>query len=233
LKIKRLSAAHAVAEVLRAQITSGELAPQARLIEADLADGLSVSRTPLREALKQLEAEGFVDRLPGGGLVVTDIDPEDVSDLFWLRAVIEKAVVEEVTRTVTPEELDRLDRMVDQMILLREHPERFLELGRDFHDALAGLLGNQRCRTILRQVRSHVDRYWAVTTARRPERTSYAANQHRQILNLMRQGDAEAAGAKMSEHVLAEAEVCLETVRAIHAEVGHSRGLARAREVAG
>lgn len=222
MKIKRLSAAQGVADVLRAQITSGELAPGLRLVEADLAVGLSVSRTPLREALQQLEAEGFAERMPGGGLVVTGMYPEDVSDLFWLRAVLERAVVEEVTRTVTPEQIDGLERVVEQMDLLRDHPERFLELGREFHDALAGLLGNQRCRTVLRQVRSHVDRYWAVTTARRPGRTSYALNQHREIVSLMRQGDAEAAGAKMNEHIMAEADVCLETVRAIQAEVARS-----------
>lgn len=212
--------------MLRAQITSGELAPLARLIEVDLAVGLSVSRTPLREALQQLETEGFAERLPGGGLIVTDIHPEDVSDLFWLRAVIEKALVEEVTRIITPEQLADLERRIEQMDLLREHPDRFLDMGRDFHEALASLLGNHRCQVVLRQVRSHVDRYWAVTTARRPERTRFASTQHREIVALMREGAAEAAGAKMHEHVLAEAEVCLETLRAIEDQVTRSRAAA-------
>ncbi|MGI8563449.1 MAG: GntR family transcriptional regulator [Candidatus Dormibacter sp.] len=226
MKIKRWSAAQSAAEVLRNQITSGELPPQARLIEADLAVGLSVSRTPLREALKQLEAEGFAERLPGGGLVVTDIQPEDVRDLFWLRAVLEKAVVEEVTHTITVEQLDNLERMIDQMDLLREHPDRFLALGRDFHEALASLLHNQRCQAVLRQARNHVDRYWAVTTARRPERVRFACAQHREVVALMRQRAAEAAGAKMHEHVMAEAEVCLETLAALEAEANRSRAAA-------
>lgn len=226
VKIKRHSAAQAVAEVLQAQITSGELAPLARLIEADLAVALSVSRTPLREALKQLEAEGFVERLPGGGLVVTDIQPEDVSDLFWLRAVLERAVVEEVTRTITSDQLDGLERRLDQMDLLRQHPDQFLRLGRDFHDTLAALLGNQRCQAVLRQVRNHVDRYWAVTTVRSPDRARISSTQHREILALMRQGAAAEAGAKMHEHVMVEAAVCMETVSALHAETARSRAVA-------
>jgi DNA-binding GntR family transcriptional regulator len=61
-----------------------------------------------------------------------------------------------------PEQLDGLQRKIEQMDLLRDHPDRFLDLGRDFHDGLAGLLGDQRCQAILRQIRSPVDRYWAL-----------------------------------------------------------------------
>jgi len=226
LKIRRFSAAQSIADLLRVQITNGELPPLSRLIEADLAEQLSISRTPLREALRQLESEGFADRLPGGGLVVTGINPEDVKELLWLRSVLEAAVVEEVTRIITPAELDALDQRIEEMDLLRQHPQRFLDLGREFHDALVGLLGNQRCQIVLRQVRSHVDRYWGVTTARRPERTDFASNQHREVVQLMRSGDALAAGAKMREHVLSEAEVCLETVRSLASEAGRSHEIA-------
>lgn len=226
MKIRRLSAAQAIADLLRVQITKGELSPLTRLKEADLAEQLSVSRTPLREALGHLESEGFVDRLPGGGLVVMGIHPDDVKDLFWLRAVLESAVVEEVTKTITPAELDALDQRIEEMDLLRQHPQRFLDLGREFHDQLAGLLGNHRCQTVLRQIRSHSDRYWAVAAASRPERTEFASHQHRDIVRLMRSGDARAAGAKMREHVLSEAEVCLETVQGLASEAARSREIA-------
>jgi DNA-binding GntR family transcriptional regulator len=222
LKIKRTSAADAIAEILRSGIMSGAIPARERLVEADLAERLSVSRTPLREALQQLESEGFAERLPGGGLVVPDLDPADLEDLLWLRAVLESELAKEVARSATPDDVAHLSRILDQMEAVSEHPELFIELGRDFHDELALLFGNERCRTVLRQVRHHVDRYWAVTTARQPERPAHAAREHREILAAIRDHDADAASAGMRQHILAEAEVCLETVRAIQAEVIHA-----------
>jgi len=218
LKIKRQSAADAIAAILRSGIMSGAIPPRERLVEADLAERLSVSRTPLREALQQLESEGFAERLLGGGLVVTDLDPSDLEELFWLRAVLESELTKEVATRATAEEVVGLSRILDQMEAVSEHPELFIELGRNFHDGLATILGNERCRTVLRQVRHHVDRYWAVTTARQPERARYAAGEHRDILAAIRGHDGETAGKRMRAHILAEAEVCLETVRAIRVE---------------
>ena len=218
MKIKRQSAADAIATILRSGIMSGAIPPRERLVEADLAERLSVSRTPLREALQQLESEGFAERLLGGGLVVTDLGPSDLEELFWLRAVLESELTKEVATCATAEEVLGLSRILDQMEAVSEHPELFVELGRNFHDGLATILGNERCRTVLRQVRHHVDRYWAVTTARQPERARYAAGEHREILAAIRDHDREAAGNRMRAHILAEAEVCLETVRAIRAE---------------
>ena len=218
MKIKRQSAADAIAAILRSGIMSGAIPPRERMVEADLAERLSVSRTPLREALQQLESEGFAERLPGGGLVVTDLDPSDLEDLFWLRSVLESELTKEVASSATPVEVEGLSRILDQMEAVSEHPELFIELGRNFHDGLATILGNERCRAVLRQVRHHVDRYWALTTARQPERARYAAGEHREILAAIRDHDRETAGSRMRAHILAEAEVCLETVRAIRAE---------------
>lgn len=223
MKIKRTSAADAIAEILRSGIMSGAIPPRERLVEADLAERLSVSRTPLREALQQLESEGFAERLPGGGLVVPDLDPADLEDLLWLRAVLESELAKEVARSATPADVAHLSRILDQMEAVSEHPELFIELGRDFHDELAVLFGNERCRAVLRQVRHHVDRYWAVTTVRQPERPAHASREHREILAAIRDHEAEIAGTRMRDHILAEAGVCLETVRAIQADVVQSR----------
>lgn len=215
VKIKRTSAADSIADILRAGITSGVMRPSERLIEADLAERLSVSRTPLREALQQLESEGFVKRLPAGGLVVADLDPSDLEDLLWLRAVLESELCREVARTATPGAVAELARILDQMETVSRHPDLFVGFGRNFHDELAAMFGNDRCRTVLRQVRHHVDRYWAVTTARRPDRPGQSSREHRAILAAIRDHDEEAAGTRMRDHIMAEAEVCLDTVRAL------------------
>jgi DNA-binding GntR family transcriptional regulator len=217
VKIKRRSAADSIADNLRARIMSGSLPPRERLVEAELAEQLSVSRTPLREALQQLESEGFAARLIGGGLVVTGLDEPDLQDLLWLRSVLECELAREVARTATAADVEDLSRILDQMESVSDHPPLFIELGRGFHDRLAAIFGNQRCRTVLRTVRQHADRYWNLTTAHQPERTGLAATEHRAILAAIRGHDEETAVKRMRAHLRAEAEVCLAAVRATQA----------------
>ena len=218
LKIKRQSAADAIAQILRSEIMSGAVPPRERLVEAELAERLKISRTPLREALQQLESEGFAERLPGGGLVVTDLDPTDLEDLLWLRSVLESELTAEVARTATKSDVEELYEIVSRMEAVSEHPGHFIELGRDFHDGLAAIFGNNRCRSVLRQVRHHVDRYWALTSARQPDRARQASAEHRSILAAIRARDSESARDRMRVHILAEAEGFLATVRAIRAD---------------
>ena len=193
---------------------SGSLPPRERLVEADLAEQLSVSRTPLREALQQLESEGFAERLLGGGLVVAGLDEPDLKNLLWLRLVLECELAREVARFATPADVADLTRILDQMEPVSDHPPLFIELGRGFHDRLATIFGNERCRVVLRQVRQHSDRYWNLTTAHQPERTVLAAAEHRAILAAIRSHDEETAVKRMRAHILAETEVCLAAVRA-------------------
>jgi DNA-binding GntR family transcriptional regulator len=213
LRIKRQSTAQAIGEALREEITHGRLSPRERLIESDLAKRLAVSRTPLREALRQLEAEGFAERLPSGGLVVIGTDSVDLRDIVWLRGVLEAHVAEEVAIKATPGQVDQLERILDRMDLLMDHHDHFLALGRDFHDELAALFGNQRCRAILRQLRRHLDRYWEANTDRRRERPRHASREHRKILAAIRLRDGVGAAAAMRAHVMAEAEIAMETVQ--------------------
>jgi DNA-binding GntR family transcriptional regulator len=233
LRIKRQSTAQAIGEALREEITHGRLSPRERLIESDLAKRLAVSRTPLREALRQLEAEGFAERLPSGGLVVIGTDSVDLRDIVWLRGVLEANVAEEVAIRATPGQVDQLERVLDRMDLLMDHRDHFLALGRDFHDELAALFGNQRCRAIIRQLRRHLDRYWEANTDRRPERLRDASAEHRKILAAIRLRDGVGAAAAMRAHVMAEAELAMETVQIVQQGVAAAdtqAGLGRAVE---
>ena len=74
---------------LRRHLVTGELAPGTRLVEVELAERLGVSRTPVREALRRLESDGFVQRVAGTGLIVTPMGPDDIGDIGQLRVEID------------------------------------------------------------------------------------------------------------------------------------------------
>src|SRR5262249_30143213 len=98
---------------LRNAIINGQLAPGARLIERQMCELLGVSRTLVREALRQLEAEGWIRILPNRGPVVISMTPEEVRELYEVRAALEGIAAFRAAERVTPEQLDRLAATVD------------------------------------------------------------------------------------------------------------------------
>jgi DNA-binding GntR family transcriptional regulator len=198
----RVSGAHVVYAALRDRITKHELAPGTRLNETELAASLSVSRTPLREALRMLLAEGLVRQLPTGGMVVAPLDAEDMRELYVVRAAIEGVVAREACERLTEEDLAQLDALIDQMGRLLDYPAEMLRLGQQFHARLLAASGNRRCEQLLRQLRGHLDRYQAITATIEPRRHEAYA-EHQGILKALHARDADAAEALMRAHVMA------------------------------
>ena len=198
----RVSGAHVVYGALRDRITSHDLAPGTRLNETELAASLSVSRTPLREALRMLLAEGLVNQLPTGGMVVAPLDAEDMRELYVVRAALEGVVAREACERLTDEDFVQLDALVDQMGRLLDYPGEMLRLGQQFHARLLSASGNRRCEQLLRQLRGHLARYQAITATITPRRHDAYA-EHQAILAALRARDADTAEARMRAHVMA------------------------------
>lgn len=199
---RRVSGAHVVYETLRERIGSLELAPGTRLHEVELASSLAVSRTPLREALHMLLAEGLVHQLPTGGVVVAPLDPAQMRDLYVVRAALEGVVAREACARASDEELRELAATVDQMSRLLDYPAEMLRLGQAFHARLLGVAGNRYCEQLLRQLRGHLNRYQSVTATIEPRRHEAYA-EHRRILEAVQQRDGDEAEQLMRAHVMA------------------------------
>lgn len=197
----RVSGATVVYGVLRDRIIRHELAPGIRLNETELATSLSVSRTPLREALRMLLAEGLVTQLPTGGMVVAPLDAEDMRELYVVRAALEGVVAREACARLTDTELADLDAIIDQMERLLDYPAEMLRLGQQFHAILLAASGNRRCDQLLRQLRGHLNRYQTVTSLNQSRRHEAYA-EHRAILDALRARDADAAETRMRAHVI-------------------------------
>jgi DNA-binding GntR family transcriptional regulator len=197
------NASSAATELIRQAIIDGRLPPGRRLKEEELARELGISRTPVREALLMLNAEGLVDATPNRGAVVRSHSAEDLDDLYQLRALLEGY---STRRAAT--------RLSDDAIRgLRESCERFeglLDAGAEmsevvnenlaFHQAILERAGSARLISMVRQVielplvyRSYV---WYS-----PEQQRISAHYHRQITRALETRDAERAELLMKEHV--------------------------------
>ena len=199
---RRVSGAQVVYTTLHDRITSLQLAPGTRLHETELAASLAVSRTPLREALRMLLADGLVRQLPTGGVVVAPLDPEEMRDLYEVRSVLEGVVAREACDRLTDADLAELEALVDQMSRLVDYPAEMLRLGNAFHARLLSAAGNRYAEQMLRLLRGHLQRYQALTATIDPRRRE-AFGEHSGILEALRARDAGLAETRMREHVLA------------------------------
>ncbi|MCC6945829.1 MAG: GntR family transcriptional regulator, partial [Thermomicrobiales bacterium] len=127
-----------VVESLRDAIGSGALKPGQRIVEQDLAEQLAVSRLPIREAIRQLEYEGLLESIPHKGAVVATVSERDIRELFSLRDALETLAAGLVAQRASPDEVNQLQVIVDQMREQSERRdfERLFEIDTEFHTQL-------------------------------------------------------------------------------------------------
>lgn len=187
------SLAGAVAQRLRDAIISGKLRPGERLVEQKLAAHLGTSQPTVREALKELEYEGFVRKIPKKGTHVTELSPEDVAKIQEVRLALEIVAIQHAAEKITQASLKRLERMVREMeAAAREFDRnRFHKVDLRFHDEIWELAGNEYLGLVLRRTVFSLFAFVLVTQGK--EAFVAAAQQHRDILEGLRTGDSAKA----------------------------------------
>jgi len=139
------SASQAVAQMLRNAIISGTLKPGERLVELKLAAKMGVGQPTLREALKELEYEGFVKKIPQRGTYVTKLDKEDYCKVLTVRIALEGRAVGLATRNMTPDAESEIKALVDEMgrATAKADLAEFHEMDVAFHRKIWDLAGNE------------------------------------------------------------------------------------------
>jgi DNA-binding GntR family transcriptional regulator len=146
---------------LRELILGGELQPGVVISQVELARALGVSRTPLREAMRMLQEEGLIEAEPNRRARVTRFDPADLDTVYGCRVMLESLGCVLTVRTITDDEIARMDRALEAM---REHAEaqnveRWQSAHRDFHRVLVSRANDQFGRTIA-AYQDRSERYW-------------------------------------------------------------------------
>ena len=178
---------------LRGAIERGELQPHERLVEAAIADLASVSRTPVREALQRLEADGLVREGDGGGLEVCGFSLDELADLCTVRAVLEGLVTELAANARSDLEIETLGRIVmAEESALSSDVEAQIELNHAFHDTVWRASRNRYLADELERLRSLIERLQE-TTLRDPSRLEESIREHAAIVTALEMRDTEAA----------------------------------------
>ena len=191
-----------VFETLREAILSGKLEPGERLMEIQLAEEMGVSRTPVREAIRKLELEGFVAMIPRKGAYVAGISQKDVTDVFEVRAALEALAAGLAAERATDEEIENLDRSLLAYSAQTNKQDiiGIVESDTDFHDLLYKCSRNERLQSMITLLREIIQRVRTVSLSQ-PGRSKDAVEEHRQIVDAIAERNVELAQHLAREHI--------------------------------
>jgi DNA-binding GntR family transcriptional regulator len=189
-------------EAIKDAILCLKLEPGMPLVEKELARHLGISRTPVRDALQELEREGFVTRMSFKGTFVTEVTMRDTSEVFQLRAVLEGLAARIAAPQFTPSELEELDRHLTaaEAALAQGDLALCSEYGQRLHEAIINKAENQRLSDIIHNLDDHVRRL-RVLSDRISGRLNTSVKEHRAVLDALIQQDPAAAEQAMRTHL--------------------------------
>lgn len=202
---------------LLTELREGRLNPGDRLRETELAERLGMSRTPVREAIRKLEADNIVSHVARQGATIRRLDYAEVMELYEMRAVLEGTAARLAARAASDIEIEELIEMNQQMAKLGSAPEAFI-LNRQFH---AALLDAAKNRFLARSIHTLQKALMILgpTTLTEPDRAEKAVEEHFGILDAIKARDGALAEAAMRAHIEAAQRV---RVRALRSEPGQT-----------
>lgn len=203
-----------VFETLREAILSGKLEPGERLMEIQLAEEMGVSRTPVREAIRKLELEGFVVMIPRKGAYVAGISLKDITDVFEVRAALEALAAGLVAERASDEEIEQLDRslLAYSEQTNKEDIDGIVEKDTDFHNLLYNASRNERLQLIITHLREVIQRVRTVSLSQ-PGRSKDAVEEHRQIVDAIADRNVELAQTLAREHIYNAENIMLNSLK--------------------
>ncbi|MDR2005705.1 MAG: GntR family transcriptional regulator [Acidaminococcales bacterium] len=207
-----------VCEALRTAIIGGVLKPGERLMEMQLADELGVSRTPIREAIRKLEQEGFIEMLPRRGAYVANISIKDVIDVYEIRIALDVLAAGLAAERITGEELSLLRQRLGIIKEVVEHDdmEKIGEYDWAFHEVLYKASKNDRLVGIINNLRDQLTRL-RVTSMNYQDRIQDTMLEHELLVESIARREPELAKQRAFEHMRNAERTLLQAIEAARA----------------
>lgn len=213
-----------VVEQLRDMIISGALPPGERVLERRLCDSLGVSRTPLREALKVLAAEGLVALLPNRGAMVTGLSLAELDEVVEVMAPLESLIGELAAARAGPEDLAEIERRHTAMVEARGKGElgAYFKFNQAIHVRIIEATGNPSLLAAWMGFNIRIQRYRYMANLD-PQRWRRAIAEHEDILAALKAGDGATLGRLLRDHLLNTVENCKQSLPLPVAAAGTGR----------
>jgi DNA-binding GntR family transcriptional regulator len=187
---------------LRSAIAGGALAPESPVVESALAGMLNISRTPVREALRRCELEGYLKRVDGGRLVVHRPTAAEMRDLFFVREQLETYAVRLAAERISDEELALLDELIaaDRRALKAQDVEELASLNEQIHGLIVRASRNRTLDALMSGLPGQAYGLHTFAVGSEDDRNRFV-DQHSELARLLRNGQADAAEALIRGHL--------------------------------
>lgn len=187
---------------IREDILRGHYKQDEPIKEVKVAEKLGVSRTPVREALRQLELEGLVNIIPNKGVVVTGINQKDISDIYAIRSLIEGLCARWAAERINKEQLDLLEEIVylSEFHLEKGHIDQLYDLDTRFHEVLYEASGSRILEHVLSDFHSYVQNVRKYSLSSKV-RAMKSIEEHKLILEALRNNDGDEARKRANKHI--------------------------------
>lgn len=209
-----------VAAALREAITTGQLRGNQPLPQDEIAAQFKVSHIPVREALRQLEAEGLVTYQANRGATVTALTPGEITEIYQIRSILETAALRRAVAHLSPAELARAGQILDQAERTTDGAE-WGSLDVEFHRTIYDLDDRPRLKELIEGLLRRVDRYWLSHGLMLKYRDTFD-REHRELLTAVASGDAARAAEVLDAHLT---DACELLVAELETREGDSAGL--------
>lgn len=201
-KSGHVSLGNRIFDILRDRILNGEYKTGQKLNELTLASELKISRTPIREALKQLELEGLVMSVPNKGVYVKGFSPRDIDDMFEIRLALEGLAIQLAIERMDEVHLTKIKEIFELMefYTLKKDNDKINDLNILYHETIYQATQSTYFEQLLKDIH-----YYVSVTSRhsiqKPERLETALVEHRAILDAIVEGNKEKAKYTIQKHI--------------------------------
>jgi len=192
-----------VTESLRLAILQGHFEPGEKLDQDLIAEEFEVSRTPIREALRILESEGFIEVRPHRGAFIATVSQQDIHEIYDVRKLLEAEMVRQVTPLISDSVLDELEKSLDenQAALDSDNKTSHVESDIFFHETILKFVENKLLKEILDSLNNRIIRIRSFAQLQPGFHLVESLEEHRAIFKAMQQRDSEAAAKAMRVHL--------------------------------
>ena len=208
-----------VCESLREAIRNGVLKPGERIMEIQLAEELGVSRTPVREAIRKLELEGYVVMMPRRGTYVASMSIRDINEIFEIRTALESLSNGLAADHITDDELEHLQRLLVIIggYIKDGNIDKIVETDIEFHDTMYHAARNERLVGIISNLRDQLTRFRTLSMSY-PGRLEETLEEHKKIVEAIANGDRKAASKAAELHMENSEKTLLKAMDALEKE---------------
>lgn len=202
-----------ILETIRDAILKGTLKPGERVSEPDLAERFGISRTPIREAFRQLESEGYLQVIPRKGAVVASLSERDVEEFYAIKIILEGFAARMAAENLTDKDIERLEAINEKLEQIAKEGDikTFFRVHNEFHEVFIKAAGNEKLYEMINQLVMKFKRL-RLASLSQPGRMEISVEEHRNMIQAFKNHDGDKADSLVRHAATIGADVLIQSM---------------------